>query len=118
MSIRSLASSIIVSAAVFASQIAVAQSIQFFHKSNEINAAQASIDGKLAVRLTINTDGSVKDVRVTRTSGNTAIDNQAVAWMGTQTLRPAFVNGQAQEFSVVKEIKFSQNGEMQLGLKK
>ncbi|OSI10137.1 energy transducer TonB [Neisseria canis] len=118
MSIRTIVSSIAISAALLTAQAASAQSLQFFQKAQEVNAAQAKVDGKLAVRLTINTDGSVKDVRVTRTSGNSSIDNQAIAWMGSQTLRPAFVNGEAQEFSVVKEIKFSKGGEIQLGLKK
>ncbi|KPN72444.1 energy transducer TonB [Neisseria sp. 83E34] len=118
MSIRTIFSSIAISAALLSAQAASAQSLQFFQKNQEVSAAQAKIDGKLAVRLTINTDGSVKDVRVTRTSGNTTVDNQAIAWMANQTLRPAFVNGQAQEFSVVKEIKFSKGGEIQLGMKK
>lgn len=116
MSIRQIISASFVAAALFAAQGASAQGVQFFKKNAEVAAAHAQVTGKLAVRMTINTDGSVNDVRVTRSSGNTSIDNQAVAWMQTQTVRPMMMNGEAQAFSVVKEIQFSEDGAMKLGM--
>lgn len=118
MSIRNIVSTTLIAAALFSAQSASAQGIQFFKKNSEIAAAQAQIDGKLAVRMTIKTDGSVENVRITRSSGNSSIDNEAVAWMQTQNLRPATMNGEATAFSVVKEIQFSHTGSMQLGLNK
>lgn len=116
MSIRKFLSTVLVAAALFGTQSASAAEIQFFKKHSEITAANAQINGKLAVRMTIQTDGSLKDIRVTRSSGNQAIDSQAVAWMQTQTMRPVSINGEHQAFSVVKEIQFSNTG-MQLGMK-
>ncbi|EGZ44952.1 energy transducer TonB [Neisseria wadsworthii] len=116
MSIRNILSTALVAAALFGAQSASAGEIQFFKKDSEVTAAKAQINGRLAVRMTIHTDGSLKDIRVTRSSGNQAIDNQAVAWMQTQTMRPVSINGEHQTFSVVKEIQFSNTG-MRLGMK-
>ncbi len=118
MSIRHTLSTILVSVALFAAQGASAQDIQFFQKNAEVAASGAHVAGKLAVRMTINADGSVDNVRVTRSSGDASIDNRAVAWMEDQVVRPMTMNGEPQVFSVVKEIKFSHDGAMQLGLKK
>ena len=118
MSIRHTVSTVLVSVALFAAQGASAQDIQFFKKNAEVVASGADVAGKLAVRMTINADGSVDHVRVTRSSGDASIDNRAVAWMEDQTVRPMFMNGEAKVFSVVKEIQFSHDGAMQLGLKK
>ena len=118
MSIRHTLSTILVSVALFSAQGAAAQGVQFFKKNAEVAASGANITGKLAVRMTINTDGSIDNVRVTRSSGDASIDNRAVAWMEDQTVRPMFMNGEAKVFSVVKEIQFSHDGAMQLGLEK
>ncbi|MDO4641113.1 MAG: TonB family protein [Neisseria sp.] len=118
MFIRKIVSTALVAVALFSAQSASASSIQFFQKNSEITAAHAQINGKLAVRMTINADGSIQDVRVARSSGNSEIDRQAVLWMQAQTLRPATVNGVNQAFHVVKEIKFSNTDSMQLGMTK
>ncbi len=109
MSIRHICATALVAVALFAAQGASAQGVQFFKKNAEVSAANAQVSGKLAVRMTIQTDGSIRDARVTRSSGDAGIDGKAVAWMQTQTVRPMMMNGEAQTFSVVKEIQFSEN---------
>ena len=63
-------------------------------------------------RLLKRTDGDISNVRVVRSSGSLSIDNSAVQWLEAQKMTPVFVNGQAQEFSLVKEIKFSETGKI------
>lgn len=115
MNIRRTVSALIAFTVLAASQTAVAGNVSFYQKASE---AQTPITGNVAMRLTIGADGGVRDVRVVRSSGSLSIDNSAVEWLQAQTMTPAFVNGQAQDFSVVKEIKFSESGKFQQALLK
>ena len=56
-------------------------------------------------------------MRITRTSGSSTIDNAAVAWMDAQTMRPVTINGTPQEFSIVKEIKFSDANALKVSMR-
>ena len=93
--------------------ISAAQDVQFYQKASE---AHAPITGNVAMRLTLSPKGETSNVRVIRSSGSAAIDKAAVAWMNGQIMRPVFINGEASEFSFVKEIKFSEAG-AQLSMK-
>ena len=93
--------------------ISAAQDVQFYQKASE---AHAPITGNVAMRLTLSPKGETSNVRVIRSSGSAAIDQAAVAWMNGRIMRPVFINGEASEFSFVKEIKFSEAG-AQLSMK-
>ncbi|EGV37173.1 energy transducer TonB [Neisseria weaveri] len=86
------------------SQTTLAKDIVFYQKASE---ATSPVSGNLAMRFTIKEDGSVNNIRITRSSGSQEVDSQAVSWMQTQSMSPATKNGQAIELSIVKEIKFS-----------
>ena len=107
MNIRRTLTALAAFAILAASQNVMANGISFYQKASE---AQAPITGKVAMRLTIGTD--ISNVRVVRSSGSLSIDNSAVQWLEAQKMTPVFVNGQAQEFSLVKEIKFSETGKI------
>lgn len=104
MNIRRTLTVLAAFSALTAAQAATASNISFYQKASE---ATAPITGNVAMRLTIAADGDVRDVRVVRSSGSDNIDHRAVEWLEAQTMKPVVVNGQAKEFSVVKEIKFS-----------
>ena len=87
-------------------QSALASNVSFYQKASE---ARAPISGNVAMSFTIGADGDVHNVRVVRSSGSSSIDKSAVQWMEAQTMKPVLINGIAKEFSVVKEIKFSEN---------
>lgn len=110
MNIRHTLSALFAFAALAGSQAAMASNISFYQKASEANAP---ITGNVAMRLTVGVDGNVRDVRVVRSSGSLSIDNSAVEWLEAQTMKPVTVNGQAQEFSFVKEIKYSETGKLQ-----
>lgn len=101
---RILSSALLAATLLVGSQAVLAQNLQFYQKASQ---AVIPVAGNVAMRLTINPDGSTSDVRITRTSGSTAIDNAAVAWMQSQIMRPVMHNGKAEKFSIVKEIKYS-----------
>jgi tonB family C-terminal domain len=109
MNIRRTLTAFAAFAVLAVSQSVMANGISFYQKASE---AQAPITGKVAMRLTIGTDGDISNVRVVRSSGSLSIDNSAVQWLEAQKMTPVFVNGQAQEFSLVKEIKFSETGKI------
>ncbi|WP_373741578.1 energy transducer TonB [Neisseria sp.] len=110
MNLRKTLTAVAAAALVAGVQTAAAGSVSFYQKASE---ASSPITGKVAMRLTIGADGDVSNVRVVRSSGDISIDNRAVEWLENQTMRPAFVNGEARDFSVVKEIQFSESGKIQ-----
>ena len=115
MNIRKTLSSAFIALAMLAgSQTVAAQNVIFYQKASE---AQAPISGNVAMRLTITPEGQTENVRITRTSGSAAIDAAAVAWMDAQTMRPVTVNGTPREFSIVKEIKFSDADAVNVSMK-
>ncbi|MGB4881635.1 MAG: TonB family protein [Neisseria sp.] len=115
MNIRHILSSTFVAIALLAgANTATAQDVQFYQKASE---AKAPISGNVALRLTITPDGQTENVRITRTSGSSTIDNAAVAWMDAQTMRPVTINGTPQEFSIVKEIKFSDANALKVSMR-
>ena len=115
MNIRQTLSSAFVAIALFATaQTAVAQDVKFYQKASE---AVSPITGNVAMRLTIMPDGNTENVRITRTSGSKSVDAAAVAWMEAQTMRPVKINGTPREFSIVKEINFSDVDTLKLGMK-
>ncbi|ASK26680.1 TonB family protein [Neisseria chenwenguii] len=107
MTIRRTLSALTAFAVLAASQAVVAGSVSFYQKASE---ATAPITGNVAMRLTIGADGNVSNVRIVRSSGSVSIDNSAVEWLEAQTMKPATINGEARELSVIKEIKFSETG--------
>ena len=109
MNIRRTVSAFAALAVLAASQSVMANGVSFYQKASE---AQAPITGKVAMRLTIGTDGDISNVRIVRSSGSPNIDSSAVQWLEAQKMTPVFVNGKAQEFSLVKEIKFSEAGKI------
>lgn len=110
MNIRKTLSILAAFTVLAAAQTASAGSVSFYQKASE---ATAPITGKVAMRLTIGADGDVRDVRVVRSSGSSTIDSHAVAWLEDQTMTPVMINGKAQDFSFVKEIKFSEGANIQ-----
>ena len=88
----------------FAATGAFAQDVRFYEKNNQV---QGRIDGKVAMRLTINPEGYPQDVRVVRSSGSKKVDSEAVAWMQQQRLNPVSQNGVTRSFSTIKEIKYT-----------
>ena len=103
MNMKNIFAASLVSVGLLMAQSAAAQ-VHFFQNADEITGAVA---GKVAMSFTIKADGTTDNVRVTRTSGNAAIDHAAVAWMEGQTLRPVTMNGEARDCRVVKEIKYT-----------
>ncbi|WP_107919352.1 energy transducer TonB [Neisseria elongata] len=99
MNMKNILSATLLVAGLFTAQTAAAE-VRFFQ-----DAGRA--DGKVAMSFTIKADGSVSDARITRSSGNAATDSAAIEWMQHQTMRPVFVNGEAKDFRIVKEIKFA-----------
>ena len=91
---KNILSATLLVAGLFTAQTAAAE-VRFFQ-----DAGRA--DGKVAMSFTIKADGSISDARITRSSGNAAIE-----WMQHQTMQPVFVNGEAKDFRIVKEIKFA-----------
>ena len=59
--------------------------------------AQAHVEGRTLVAFTIKTDGTVTDVSVARSSGNSDLDNAAMTCVKTWLYRPVLQNGQAVE---------------------
>ncbi|PSJ80456.1 energy transducer TonB [Neisseria iguanae] len=110
MNIRQTLTALIAFTVLAGSQAAIASNVAFYQKASE---ATAPITGKVTMRLTIGADGDVHSVRVIRSSGSSSIDNSAVQWMEAQTMSPVFINGIAKEFSIVKEIKFSEDKNIQ-----
>lgn len=106
MKIQRALSTVAAVALLGAAQAVCAQNVTFHHKAAD---AAAPISGNLAMRITINPEGRVSDARVVRSSGSADIDAKAVGWMEAQYLRPAIMNGDAVNFSVIKEINFSKN---------
>lgn len=103
---RTLTASLTTLTLMMGAQSALASNVSFYQKASE---ARAPISGNVAMSFTIGADGDVRNVRVVRSSGSISIDNSAVQWMEAQTMKPVLINGIAKEFSVVKEIKFSQD---------
>jgi tonB family C-terminal domain len=99
MNMKNILSATLLVAGLFTAQTAAAE-VRFFQ-----DAGRA--DGKVAMSFTIKADGSISDARITRSSGNAATDSAAIEWMQHQTMRPVFVNGEAKDFRIVKEIKFA-----------
>ena len=99
MNMKNILSATWLVAGLFTAQTAAAE-VRFFQ-----DAGRA--DGKVAMSFTIKADGSVSDARITRSSGNAATDSAAIEWMQHQTMQPVFVNGEAKDFRIVKEIKFA-----------
>ena len=99
MNMKSIFSATLLVVGLFTAQTAAAE-VCFFQ-----DAGRA--DGKVAMSFTIKADGSVSDARITRSSGNAATDSAAIEWMQHQTMQPVFVNGEAKDFRIVKEIKFA-----------
>ncbi len=110
MNTRHTLSALMTVFALGCSQAVFADNISFYQKASE---ATAPITGNVAMRLTIGKGGNVHNVRVVRSSGSSSIDSNAVQWLEAQIMRPVTINGEAQEFSVVKEIKFSEIGKIQ-----
>ncbi|ATD65386.1 TonB family protein [Neisseria weixii] len=110
MNIRQTLTALVAFTLLAGSQTVMASNVAFYQKVSE---ATTPITGKVAMRLTIGADGDVHNVRVVRSSGSSSIDNSAVQWMEAQTMSPVLINGIAQEFSVVKEIKFSEGKNIQ-----
>lgn len=110
MNIRRTLTAFAAFAVLAGSQAAFASNVAFYQKASE---AQAPITGNVAMSLTIGADGDVRNVRVVRSSGSSSIDNSAVQWLEAQTMKPVLINGVAKEFSVVKEIKFSEGAAIQ-----
>ncbi|MDO4877682.1 MAG: energy transducer TonB [Neisseria sp.] len=99
-------SALVSAVGLFVAQPSGAQ-VHFFQNGQE---AAARVSGKVAMSFTIKADGSVRDARITRTSGNPATDSAALAWVQQQTMQPVMVNGEARDFRIVKEIRFSDDG--------
>ncbi len=110
MNIRQTLTALVAFTLLTGSQTVMASNVAFYQKASE---ATTPITGKVAMRLTIGADGDVHNVRVVRSSVSNSIDNSAVQWMEAQTMSPVLINGIAQEFSVVKEIKFSEGKNIQ-----
>lgn len=91
-------------------QTAFAQGLTFHHKASD---ARTQISGNLAMRMTIDAEGTVSGVRVVRSSGSADIDAEAVKWAESQYMRPVTMNGDAIDFSVIKEINFSKTAPIQ-----
>lgn len=106
MNIRRTLTTAFTALALMGAQSALASNVSFYQKASE---AHAPISGNVAMSFTIGADGDVHNVRVVRSSGSSSIDKSAVEWMEAQTMKPVMINGIAKEFSVVKEIKFSQD---------
>ena len=104
MNLKNIFAASFVAMGLLAAQTAAAQ-VHFFQTKEEANAP---IAGNVAMSFTIKADGSTQNVRITRTSGNAAIDSQAIAWMQQQTLRPVTMNGEVRDFRINKEIKFAE----------
>ncbi len=113
MNIRRTLSTLLTLSLLAGAQQAMAADIVFHQKASE---ARAPIKGNVAMRLTLSPEGQTSDVRVIRSSGSQAIDQQAVAWMEAQTMQPVTKNNQPIEFSFVKEIKFSDADAVQLSM--
>mgnify|MGYP000845147297 CR=1 FL=1 len=96
MNMKNILSATLLVAGLFTAQTAAAE-VRFFQ-----DAGRA--DGKVAMSFTIKADGSISDAR---SSGNAATDSAAIEWMQHQTMQPVFVNGEAKDFRIVKEIKFA-----------
>jgi tonB protein len=47
------------------------------------------------------------EVRFFQDAGRADTDSAAIEWMQHQTMQPVFVNGEAKDFRIVKEIKFA-----------
>ncbi|QEY26204.1 TonB family protein [Neisseria zalophi] len=89
-------------------QIASAQNVTF-HDSN-INS---KADGDVAMSISIGPTGEVSNARIVRSSGSVTIDEEAINWIQSQYMRPVTMNGDAIQFSVIKEIKFSNTAPIQ-----
>jgi len=99
MNMKNILSATLLVAGLFTAQTAAAE-VRFFQDADRA-------DGKVAMSFTIKADGSISDARITRSSGNAATDSAAIEWMQHQTMQPVFVNGEAKDFRIVKEIKFA-----------
>ena len=99
MNIKNILPTTLLVVGLFTAQTAAAE-VRFFQ-----DAGRA--DGKVAMSFTIKADGSISDARIARSSGNAATDSAAIEWMQHQTMQPVFVNGEAKDFRIVKEIKFA-----------
>lgn len=110
MKIQRALSAVAAFAILAGAQTAFAQSVTFYQKTSD---ASAPISGNLAMRITIDTEGNVSNARVVRSSGSAGIDAQAVNWIETQYLRPATMNGDSIDLSVIKEINFTKNAPVQ-----
>lgn len=58
MSIRDIASTALIAAALFTTQSASAAEVQFFKKHSEVAASQAKTNGSLATRMTIRAEAT------------------------------------------------------------
>ena len=110
MKIQRALSTVTAFAMLAGAQASFAQGVTFHHKASD---ATAPISGNLAMRITINAEGNVSNARIVRSSGSAGIDAAAVDWMETQYLRPATMNGDSIDLSVIKEINFSKNTPVQ-----
>ena len=104
MNMKNILSATLLVAGLFTAQTAAAE-VRFFQDAG-------CADGKVAMSFTIKADGSISDARITRSSGNAATDSAAtdsaaIEWMQHQTMQPVFVNGEAKDFRIAKEIKFA-----------
>jgi TonB family protein len=69
-------------------------------------ARQQGVEGTVSLRLTVGADGKPRDVRVSQSSGHTALDDAAVAHVGRARFSPALKNGEPVAVTITFKVKF------------
>jgi protein TonB len=69
-------------------------------------ARQQGVEGTVVVRLTVKADGAPSDVRVSKSSGHSALDGAAVAHVRRARFAPAVKDGEPVTASITFRVKF------------
>ena len=69
-------------------------------------ARQQGVEGLAVLRLTVGTNGAPSNVRVSKSSGHTALDEAAVTHVRRARFAPALKNGEAVSMSITFKVKF------------
>lgn len=69
-------------------------------------ARQQGVEGTVALRLTVATDGMPKGVRVSKSSGHAALDEAAIAHVRRARFSPALKDGEAVPMTITFRVKF------------
>jgi protein TonB len=69
-------------------------------------ARQQGVEGTVVLRLTVRADGVPDGVRVSKSSGHTALDDAAVAHVRRARFAPALKDGEPVATSITFRVKF------------